>query len=99
MFWRLQELDLTNDLPVKDKQHIANHTEHEDLNTYNDKKHRKDRERDMLDVVQPLEYHKDAHKQAKNRCKKAHHAKIKHRVVHPRKPVDGADNLDAIVKW
>jgi len=40
VFWRLQELNLPNDLPVKDQQHIADHPEHEDLNTNHDEKYR-----------------------------------------------------------
>lgn len=40
VFWRLEELDLPNDLPVKDQQHVADHPEHEDLNADHDEKYR-----------------------------------------------------------
>ena len=55
MFWGLQELDLPDNFPVKDQQHIADHPEHKNLNTYYDKKHRKNSERNMINALQPFE--------------------------------------------
>ncbi len=31
--WRLQQLDLADDLPVEDEKHVGDHAEHEDLDT------------------------------------------------------------------
>lgn len=99
MLWWLKELNFPYDLPVKDQEHIADHSEHEDLNTHHNKKYRQNSERDMFDVSHPFEHNKDPDEYAKKGSECAHHTEIEHRVVHPCKPVYGADNLDAIMEW
>ena len=59
MFWGLKDLDLPDNLPVKDKQHIADHSKHEDLNTHDNQEHSKNGKRDVFDIVQPFDYYID----------------------------------------
>ena len=51
MFWGLQKLDLPDNLPVKYQQHVADHPEHEDLNTHYNEEHGKNSEWNVFDVV------------------------------------------------
>jgi len=94
----LQQLDLPDNLTVEDKEHIGDHTEHEDLDTNHYKQYGEDREWDVINVPEPFKDNINSRKNAQQARKQSHHAKIKHRVVHPREPVDGAHNLDSVME-
>ena len=53
-FLGLQNLDFPNNFPVKDQDHIANHTEHKNFNTNDYKKHRKNGEGNVINSLQPF---------------------------------------------
>lgn len=99
VFWGLHKLDFPDNLPVKDQQHIADHPKHEDLNTHDNEEYSKNSERNMINALQPFENYINAYEQAENRSEQTHHPKIEHRVVHPCKPVYGANDLDAVMEW
>ena len=94
----LQQLDLPDNLTVEDKEHIGDHTEHEDLDTNHDEQYGEDCKRNMLNITEPFENHIDSDQDPQKARKQSHHTKIKHRVVHPREPVDGAHNLDPVME-
>ena len=57
LFWwflGLQKLDFMYDFPVKYQQHITDHTEHENLNTHDNKQYGKNGEGNVINSLQPF---------------------------------------------
>ena len=83
---------------MEDEQHITNHTEHENLYTNHNEEHGKNSERNVIDALQPFMDNINPGEYAKRGNKETHHPKIEHGIVHSRQPVNGADDLDTIMK-
>ena len=100
LLWWLEQLDLPDDLPVEDEEHVADHAEHEDLDTDNDEQHGEDRERDMLDMAgfEPFQQDIDANEYPEKGSENSHQTEVEHRVVHPRKPVDRCYDLNPVME-
>ena len=100
LLWWLEQLDLADDLAVEDEEHVADHTEHENLDTYDNEEYGEDRERDMLDMAgfEPFQQDIEANEYPEEGSENSHHPEIKHRVVPPRQPVDRAYDLNTVME-
>jgi hypothetical protein len=83
---------------VENKQHITDHTEHKNFNTNHNEEHGKNSERNVIDALQPFMQNINPGEYAKCGNKETHHPKIEHGIVYSRQPVNGAYDLDTIMK-
>jgi len=83
---------------VENKQHITEHTKHKNFNANYNEEHGKNSERDVIDSLQPFMQNINSGEYTKSGNKETHHPEIEHGVVYSRQPVNGAYDLDTIMK-